>query len=697
MKYAVSMVELTPQLIFVFSQLVNSTAGEREEILEKYIESCKLLTEFTKFLKDKHGYIHGDPIPKNNFTPSPKYCDYRPESITISFDYEINNKKDTTLVMTWSQAARFICDHKKIFAEQEEISAEQNKEVSIEQHHDLLVGILRKIITDEEKKQELINLCEENRAEDILMWVSNSDNIYDEGNIAVGERNYTIVFYDNIDIDIFYAEDEEQETPVTEFSYEELADFILENYKEIFEITEQNEPSADAEKPSGNITYIPIGHLEPHPKNPRKDVGDISELADSIRKNGIMQNLTVVPWFPANPREPEHLEGYYRILIGHRRYAAARSAGLEALPCIIAEGLSMKEQVGIMLAENMQRADLTEPEQVEGFQLMLDLGDTVSSISETTGFSESTIRRRLKMSQYDMEQVKKSYNEGMRLEDFEALEKINDPAVREKLVENYKPNNFRMELENALHKQEKEIWFESAEKAFSEFAEKLPKADYTAYHFIRTVPIHSKVEKIKEIIDFDENKKYYYFNTGYCIDVLTDRDKQQESRVTFIQKPHENVAGLQELCATMEKMRKDFIKNFKAFPCKKTTEILEKIYAIFNLLMKNYDDLYICNIYSIANITDCDISEDEDMPYKEFIERSGTKDLRGLVILAYSMLPVDSQLYFDNFTAEYRENKVGSLRLYYEFLEICGYVISDEERDILDGTHKLYVKEENEV
>lgn len=350
-----------------------------------------------------------------------------------------------------------------------------------------------------------------------------------------------------------------------------------------------------------------------------------------------------------------------------------------------------------MLAENMQRADLTEPEQAEGFQLMLDLGDTVSSISETTGFSESTIRRRLKMSQYDMEQVKKSYDAGMRLEDFDELEKINDPAVREKLVENYKPNNFRMELENALRKQEREIWFESAEKVFSEFAEKLPKADYTTYHFIRTVPIGSKIERIKEIIDFDENKKYYYFNNGYCIDVLTDRDKQQESRVTFIQKPHENVAELQELFSTMEKMRRDFIKDFKAFPCKKATEILEKIYAIFNLLMANYNDLYIRNIYSIADITGFEFSEDEDMSYKEFIERSGTKDLRGLVIFAYSMLPGDGQLPFDNFTAEYRENKVGALRLYYEFLEICGYVVSDEERAILDGTHRLYVKEENEV
>ena len=209
---------------------------------------------------------------------------------------------------------------------------------------------------------------------------------------------------------------------------------------------------------------------------------------------------------------------------------------------------------------------------------------------------------------------------------------------------------------------------------------------------MRTVTIDSKLEKIKELIGFDENKKYYYVNTGYGIDIYTDREKQQGNRPQVIQKPHENVAGLQELCATMEKMRKDFIKNFKAFPCKKAAEILEKIYAIFNLLMENYYDLYIRNIYSIADITGFEFSEDEDMSYKEFIERSGTKDLRGLVIFAYSMLPGDGQLPFDNFTAEYRENKVGALRLYYEFLEICGYVISDEERAILDGTHRLYVK-----
>lgn len=62
------------------------------------------------------------------------------------------------------------------------------------------------------------------------------------------------------------------------------------------------------------ITYIPRSKLEPHPDNPRKDLGDLSELAASIQKQGLLQNLTVVP----SPDTPDK----YRIVIGHRRFNA---------------------------------------------------------------------------------------------------------------------------------------------------------------------------------------------------------------------------------------------------------------------------------------------------------------------------------------------------------------------------------------
>ena len=43
------------------------------------------------------------------------------------------------------------------------------------------------------------------------------------------------------------------------------------------------------------MVYLPVERLHPHPDNPRKDLGDLTELADSIKQNGILQNLTVVP------------------------------------------------------------------------------------------------------------------------------------------------------------------------------------------------------------------------------------------------------------------------------------------------------------------------------------------------------------------------------------------------------------------
>ena len=54
-----------------------------------------------------------------------------------------------------------------------------------------------------------------------------------------------------------------------------------------------------------SIVYIPIEKLYPHPDNPRKDLGDLTELAESIKEKGVLQNLTVVP-------RGRHLHHHYR-------------------------------------------------------------------------------------------------------------------------------------------------------------------------------------------------------------------------------------------------------------------------------------------------------------------------------------------------------------------------------------------------
>ena len=179
------------------------------------------------------------------------------------------------------------------------------------------------------------------------------------------------------------------------------------------------------------IVEIRVDEIKPHPDNPRKDVGDITELAKSIKANGIMQNLTVAP----------ATDGY-RALIGHRRLAAAKKAGLETVPCVIAEGLSYQEQIALMLEENMQRNDLTIPEQAESFQLMLDLGATMDDLKETTGFSESTIRHRLNLAKLDKELLQEATQEyQITISDLIELEKIDDIEVRNQILADSRDHN----------------------------------------------------------------------------------------------------------------------------------------------------------------------------------------------------------------------------------------------------------------
>lgn len=100
------------------------------------------------------------------------------------------------------------------------------------------------------------------------------------------------------------------------------------------------------------IQMISIADLHPHKDNPRKDLGDLSELTESIKVNGIFQNLTVTP----------RPEGGYTVIIGHRRMEAAKLAGLTELPCAVVD-MDERTQLSTMLLENMQRSDLTTYEQ----------------------------------------------------------------------------------------------------------------------------------------------------------------------------------------------------------------------------------------------------------------------------------------------------------------------------------------------
>lgn len=130
---------------------------------------------------------------------------------------------------------------------------------------------------------------------------------------------------------------------------------------------------------------IPIENLYPNPANIRADLGDLSELAASIRAVGLLQPLVVTP----RPRG-----GGFVVIDGHRRLGASKLAGARAVPCMAAKAAEDDQQVALMLAAAMHK-ELAPLEQAEAFRSLRNRGLTVTEIARRTGYSPATVNARL--------------------------------------------------------------------------------------------------------------------------------------------------------------------------------------------------------------------------------------------------------------------------------------------------------------
>jgi ParB family chromosome partitioning protein len=107
---------------------------------------------------------------------------------------------------------------------------------------------------------------------------------------------------------------------------------------------------------------VPVDKIRPNPDQPRKLLGDLNELTDSIKEKGVLEPL-LVRFVPR--------DDCYHIISGERRYHASRAAGLNEVPCIekIADDA---ETLELALIENLQRKDLTPFEEADGLQRLAE-------------------------------------------------------------------------------------------------------------------------------------------------------------------------------------------------------------------------------------------------------------------------------------------------------------------------------------
>lgn len=448
-----------------------------------------------------------------------------------------------------------------------------------------------------------------------------------------------------------------------------------------------------SEYTNGNIIMLPIDTLHPHPDNPRKDVGNISELAESIKANGILQNLTVVPYF--SPVHKRVISGLYTVIIGHRRLAAAKKAGLSELPCAIVE-MSEKEQLSTMLTENMQRVDLTVYEQAQGFQMMLDLGDTVEEIAVKSGFSTTTVRRRIKMMELDQNTLKEVSERQLSLSDFDRLAKVENIKTRNKLLKEIGTFNFDGAVTRAIREEHRKKVTPDAKKQIAALGLKeLPIGErYTGkYEQIKSINMDNWHPEQGLGLKETDNVLYCMDNYG-CLYFYRKRrktatEKKAQEQIAKEKAIAEARAALREETAIAYELRQKFVQSLTVtqktmLPLLRGAEIGIVASAI---LYRSADRSPLLNLFGV----------DPDGAYSD-VRRNGVKAVcdyaetdRLPTVIYAAFQDSKSNGYVSARTNEWPKHEENlDLDALYAWLALMGYEMSNDEKALQNGTHKLF-------
>ncbi|MCM1544736.1 MAG: ParB/RepB/Spo0J family partition protein [Ruminococcus sp.] len=438
------------------------------------------------------------------------------------------------------------------------------------------------------------------------------------------------------------------------------------------------------------IVNIPISYLTEHPENPRKNIGDVTDLAASIKKSGIMQNLTVVRWEEAHPGEDAtDYDGIYTIIIGHRRFNAAKQAGMKELPCKIVR-MDYKEQIATMLAENMQREDLAISEQAFGMQMLLDLGESVEGISDRTGFSESTVRRRVKIAEMGKDNVMQAEKKGATIAELVELAAI-DEDEREDVLKYIGTSNFKWACDRAKSNMKTKAKENAWRDVFNSFADEVTECDagsktYFSGHLNTVIPDDFVIPK-----DANEVKYTYAFKWGwvYLYREIAEEEKAEmdAERERQAEKEHlraAKISKLEEIEKQCENSRLDFVRSYH--------EKKGDLPVITAFYLTNFYSNYRCaRLIDAINYAKTDVEIDTEKgnrQFTEFIEKHPAKMMLAICCYETKSKYVNCYSYYGEYS------KCAELEALYGLLERLGYEPADEEKAYIDGSHEVYVKSE---
>ena len=139
---------------------------------------------------------------------------------------------------------------------------------------------------------------------------------------------------------------------------------------------------------TGRVVFLPARAIKPNPAQPRElfDPGALEELAESIRRHGILQPLSV-----------RRVGVTYELIAGERRLRAGQLAGLTEIPCIVMT-MDDKESGMVALVENLQRQDLDFIEEARGISCLMQKWQmSQDQVARVIGKSQSAVANKLRL------------------------------------------------------------------------------------------------------------------------------------------------------------------------------------------------------------------------------------------------------------------------------------------------------------
>jgi ParB family transcriptional regulator, chromosome partitioning protein len=148
-------------------------------------------------------------------------------------------------------------------------------------------------------------------------------------------------------------------------------------------------PGAPEQEQTGEIREVPIDAIARNEEQPRTrfDERTIEDLAESMRKHGLLQPIVVRPL----------AQGGYGLVAGERRLRAARLAGMEQVPVVVRE-VDEPGALELALIENLQREDLNPIDEARGYVSLMELsGMSQGDVAEHVGRDRSTVANAVRL------------------------------------------------------------------------------------------------------------------------------------------------------------------------------------------------------------------------------------------------------------------------------------------------------------